>query len=222
MDPQHRDRIAFMRLCSGTFKRGMKLTPSGLGKPVAIHSPILFFAQDREIADSAEPGDIIGIPNHGTLRVGDTLSEKNTVRFTGLPNFAPEILRRVILRDPTKTKQLRKALDDLSEEGVIQVFYPEIGSNWVVGVVGQLQLDVLISRLEAEYKVDAFLEPAPYDTARWLNGSDAALKTFVQFNGGNMAKDRDGHPVFMARSVWDVGYQQEKNPELVFSATKER
>ncbi len=222
MDPQHRDRIAFMRLCSGTFKRGMKLTPSGLGKPVAIHSPILFFAQDREIADSAEPGDIIGIPNHGTLRVGDTLSEKNGVRFTGLPNFAPEILRRVVLRDPTKTKQLRKALDDLSEEGVIQVFYPEIGSNWVVGVVGQLQLDVLISRLEAEYKVDAFLEPAPYDTARWLNGSDAALKAFAQFNGGNMAKDRDGNPVFMARSAWDVGYQQEKNPELVFSATKER
>ncbi|MGL5837792.1 MAG: peptide chain release factor 3 [Sphingorhabdus sp.] len=222
MDPQHRDRIAFMRLCSGTFKRGMKLTPSGLGKPVAIHSPILFFAQDREIADSAEPGDIIGIPNHGTLRVGDTLSEKNGVRFTGLPNFAPEILRRVVLRDPTKTKQLRKALDDLSEEGVIQVFYPEIGSNWVVGVVGQLQLEVLISRLEAEYKVDAFLEPAPYDTARWLNGSEAALKTFAQFNGGNMAKDRDGNPVFMARSSWDVGYQQEKNPDLVFSATKER
>jgi peptide chain release factor 3 len=222
MDPQHRDRIAFMRLCSGTFKRGMKLTPSGLGKPVAIHSPILFFAQDREIADSAEPGDIIGIPNHGTLRVGDTLSEKNSVRFTGLPNFAPEILRRVILRDPTKTKQLRKALDDLSEEGVIQVFYPEIGSNWVVGVVGQLQLDVLISRLEAEYKVDAFLEQAPFDTARWLNGSEAALKAFAQFNSSTMAKDRDGNPVFLAKSSWDVGYQQEKHPDLVFSATKER
>ena len=138
MDPQHRDRIAFMRLVSGTFKRGMKLTPSGLGKPVAVHSPILFFAQDREIADSAQPGDIIGIPNHGTLRVGDTLSEKNEIRFTGLPNFAPEILRRVVLKDPTKTKQLRKALDDLSEEGVIQVFYPEIGAQWIVGVVGQL------------------------------------------------------------------------------------
>lgn len=222
MDPQHRDRIAFMRLCSGTFKRGMKLTPSGLGKPVAIHSPILFFAQDREIADSAEPGDIIGIPNHGTLRVGDTLSEKNTVRFTGLPNFAPEILRRVVLRDPTKTKQLRKALDDLSEEGVIQVFYPEIGAQWIVGVVGQLQLDVLVSRLEAEYKVDAFLETAPYDTARWLVGGDGAIKNFAQFNGVNMAKDRDDNPVFMAKSLWDIGYQQEKNPELVFSATKER
>ena len=222
MDPQHRDRIAFMRMVSGTFKRGMKLTPSGLGKPIAVHSPILFFAQDREIADTAEAGDIIGIPNHGTLRVGDTLSEKNDLRFTGLPNFAPEILRRVVLKDPTKTKQLRKALDDLSEEGVIQVFYPEIGSQWIVGVVGQLQLDVLVSRLEAEYKVEAVLEPSPFDTARWLKGSDAALKGFADFNVSNLAKDRDGDPVFMARSAWDVGYQQERNPDLVFSATKER
>ncbi len=222
MDPNHRDRIAFMRMVSGTFKRGMKLTPSGLGKPLAIHSPIMFFAQDREIADTAEPGDIIGIPNHGTLRVGDTLSEKNTVRFTGLPNFAPEILRRVALKDPTKTKQLRKALDDLSEEGVIQVFYPEIGGQWIVGVVGQLQLEVLISRLEAEYKVEAMLEAAPFDTARWLKGSDAAMDEFERFNRPNLAKDRDGDLVFMAKSVWDVGYQQEKNPELTFSATKER
>jgi peptide chain release factor 3 len=222
MDPQHRDRIAFMRMVSGTFKRGMKLTPSGLGKPIAVHSPILFFAQDREIADTAEAGDIIGIPNHGTLRVGDTLSEKNDLRFTGLPNFAPEILRRVVLKDPTKTKQLRKALDDLSEEGVIQVFYPEIGSQWIVGVVGQLQLDVLVSRLEAEYKVEAMLEPSPFDTARWIKGSEAALKSFADFNVSNLAKDRDGDPVFMARSAWDVGYQQERNPDLVFSATKER
>jgi peptide chain release factor 3 len=222
MDPMHRDRIAFMRLVSGTFKRGMKLTPSGLGKPVAIHSPILFFAQDREIADSAEPGDIIGIPNHGTLRVGDTLSEGNKVRFTGLPNFAPEILRRVVLKDPTKTKQLRKALDDLSEEGVIQVFYPEIGAQWIVGVVGQLQLDVLISRLEAEYKVEAVLEGAPFDTARWVKGADATLRDFAEFNKSNLARDRDGAMVFLARSAWDVSYQQERNPELTFSATKER
>ena len=222
MDPQHRDRIAFMRLASGTFKRGMKLTPSALGKPVAIHSPILFFAQDREIADTAEPGDIIGIPNHGTLRVGDSLSEKNDVRFTGLPNFAPEILRRVALVDPTKTKQLRKALDDLSEEGVIQVFTPEIGSNLIVGVVGQLQLDVLISRLEAEYKVAAKLEASPWDTARWVKGEGAAMKTFEDFNRANLARDRDNNPVFLAKSVWDVGYQQEKHPDITFSATKER
>ncbi|MFA6218913.1 MAG: peptide chain release factor 3 [Erythrobacter sp.] len=222
MDPNHRDRIAFMRQVSGTFKRGMKLTPSGSGKPIAIHSPILFFAQDRELADTAEAGDIIGIPNHGTLRVGDTLSERNQVRFTGLPNFAPEILRRIVLVDPTRTKQLRKALDDLSEEGVIQVFYPEIGGQWIVGVVGQLQLDVLVSRLEAEYKVGAKLEASPFATARWLKGEQKAMDEFEKFNRANLARDRDGDLVFMAKSPWDVGYQQEKNPELTFSATKER
>ena len=222
MDPNHRDRIAFMRQVSGTFKRGMKLTPSGLGKPIAIHTPILFFAQDREIADTAEAGDIIGIPNHGTLRVGDTLSETNKLRFTGLPNFAPEILRRVQLKDPTKTKQLRKALDDLSEEGVIQVFYPELGANHIVGVVGQLQLEVLISRLSAEYKVEAALEPAPFATARWVKGEGQAMKDFEEFNRPHLAKDRDGDTVFLAKSPWDVSYQEEKNPDLKFSATKER
>jgi peptide chain release factor 3 len=223
MDPQHRDRIAFMRLCSGTFRRGMKLTPSGSGKPISVHSPILFFAQNREVADEAYPGDIIGIPNHGALRVGDTLAEKPGVRFTGLPNFAPEILRRVALKDPTKTKQLRKALDDMAEEGVTQVFYPEIGSNWIIGVVGQLQLDVLLSRLEAEYKVAAALEPAPFDTARWVSAEDAAeLKTFLDHNRSATAKDRDGAPVFLAKSAWEVGYVQDRYPRVRFAATKER
>ncbi len=222
MDPQHRDRIAFMRLCSGKFRRGMKLTPSGSGKPIAVHSPILFFAQDRELAEEAWPGDIIGIPNHGTLRVGDTLTEGEAIRFTGLPNFAPEILRRVALVDPTKTKQLRKALDDLSEEGVIQVFYPEIGSSWVVGVVGQLQLEVLLSRLEAEYKVAARLEPSPWDAARWISGDEATLKAFVSISQSQLARDRDGAMVFMAKSAWEMGYIQERNPEIRFSATKER
>ncbi|AHE56113.1 peptide chain release factor 3 [Sphingomonas sanxanigenens] len=223
MDPQHRDRIAFMRLCSGRFRRGMKLTPTGHGKPIAVHSPILFFARERELADEAWPGDIIGIPNHGTLRVGDTLAEQPGVRFTGLPNFAPEILRRVALADPTKTKQLRKALDDLSEEGVIQVFYPEIGSQWIVGVVGQLQLEVLISRLQHEYKVDARLEPSPWDVARWIAAdSDADLKAFIGLHRSALANDRDGQPVFLARDAWEMNYVQGKSPAIRFSATKER
>ena len=223
MDPNHRDRIAFMRLVSGTFKRGMKLTPTGHGKPIAIHSPILFFARERELADEAFPGDIIGIPNHGVLRVGDTLSERADVRFTGLPNFAPEILRRVQLKDPTKTKQLRKALDDMAEEGVTQVFYPDIGSNWVIGVVGQLQLDVLLSRLEAEYTVAAGLEMAPFETARWVSSEDPAdLKAFAELNRGAMAKDRDGNPVFLAKSAWEVGYVADRYPKVRFAATRER
>jgi peptide chain release factor 3 len=223
MDPQHRDRIAFMRLCSGVFRRGMKLTPTGHGKPIAIHSPILFFAQNRELADEAYPGDIIGIPNHGTLRVGDTLSERADVRFTGLPNFAPEILRRVALKDPTKTKQLRKALDDMAEEGVTQVFYPEIGSNWIIGVVGQLQLEVLLSRLDAEYKVDARLEMAPFDTARWVSAENPVdLKAFTDINRNAMAKDRDSNPVFLAKTAWEVGYVADRYPKVKFAATRER
>ena len=161
---------------------------------------------------------------HGLRLVrSDTLSERADVRFTGLPNFAPEILRRVVLKDPTKTKQLRKALDDMAEEGVTQVFYPEIGSNWVIGVVGQLQLDVLVSRLEAEYKVAAGLEMAPYETARWISSDDpAALKEFIDLNRGALAKDRDGNPVFMAKTAWEVGYVSDRYPKVKFAATRER
>ncbi|PZO88298.1 MAG: peptide chain release factor 3 [Sphingomonas sanxanigenens] len=223
MNPMHRDRVAFMRLCSGRFQRGMKLNQMGTGKAIAVHSPILFFAREREVADEAYPGDIIGIPNHGTLRVGDTLTDGGGVTITGLPNFAPEILRRVALKDPTKTKQLRKALDDLAEEGIIQVFYPEIGSQWIVGVVGQLQLEVLISRLEAEYRVEASLEPSPWSTARWIASDDAAaLKAFTGLNRSALATDRDGAPVFMAKDGWELNYVVDRNPGVRFSATKER
>jgi peptide chain release factor 3 len=222
MNPMHRDRIAFMRLCSGKFKRGMKLNQVGTGKSIAVHSPILFFARDRELADEAFPGDIIGIPNHGTLRVGDTLTDGPDISITGLPNFAPEILRRIVLKDPTKTKQLRKALDDLAEEGVTQVFHPQIGAQQIVGVVGQLQLEVLISRLEAEYKVDAALEPSPWDTARWVAGAPADLKAFTDTHRSQLASDRDGAPVFMAKDSWDLNYVTGRNPAVRFSATKER
>jgi peptide chain release factor 3 len=223
MNPMHRDRVAFMRLCSGQFRRGMKLVQVGTGKSIAVHSPILFFAQGREVVDDAFPGDIIGIPNHGTLRVGDTLTDGPMVTITGLPNFAPEILRRVTLKDPTKTKQLRKALDDLSEEGVIQVFNPNIGAQFIVGVVGQLQLDVLISRLEAEYKVEADLEASPWDTARWMASADKlAIKSFLDLNKANTATDRDGAPVFLAKSLWDLNYVTDRNTAIRFTAIKER
>jgi peptide chain release factor 3 len=145
------------------------------------------------------------------------------VTITGLPNFAPEILRRVTLKDPTKTKQLRKALDDLSEEGVIQVFNPNIGAQFIVGVVGQLQLDVLISRLEAEYKVEADLEASPWDTARWMASADKlAIKSFLDLNKANTATDRDGAPVFLAKSLWDLNYVTDRNTAIRFTAIKER
>jgi peptide chain release factor 3 len=222
MNPQHRDRIAFLRIASGKFRRGMKLKQVATGKAIAINSPIFFFAQDREIADEAFPGDIIGIPNHGVLRVGDSLVEKDDVTFTGIPNFAPEILRRVRLGDPTKSKQLRTALTDMAEEGVTQLFKPLLGSQWVVGVVGQLQLEVLISRLEAEYRVAASFEPSPYETARWISGAAADLKRFMDDNRGAMAEDRDGAPVFMARDSWELNYVTQRETAIRFSATRER
>ncbi|HTI87336.1 MAG TPA: peptide chain release factor 3 [Alphaproteobacteria bacterium] len=223
MDPNHRDRVAFVRLCSGRFRRGMKLRLPRTGKTMAVQNPIFFFARERELADEALPGDIIGIPNHGTLRVGDTLTEGDDVRFTGIPNFAPEILRRVHLKDPIRAKQLRRALEDLAEEGVTQVFKPNLGSDWIVGVVGQLQLDVLASRVATEYKVDIELEPAPYETARWLAADDpATLKKFVEQNRSSIAEDRDAAPVFLARNAWELNYTMERAPDVRFIKTRER
>jgi peptide chain release factor 3 len=224
MDPNHRDRIAFMRLCSGRFRRGMKLRHARTGKSFAVHSPIFFFARERELAEEAFPGDIIGIPNHGTLRVGDTLTEGEDLRFSGIPNFAPEILRRARLDDPMRAKQLKRALEDLAEEGVTQVFRPLSGAQWIVGVVGPLQLDVLSTRLRAEYDVAAGFETAPFETARWVGSDDAtALKRFVdRHRGASLAEDRDGALVFLARNTWDLNRTAQDWPEITFSATRER
>ena len=222
MDPNHRDRVAFLRLCSGRFSRGMKLKQSGTGKTIGVHNPILFFAQEREVVDEAWPGDIIGIPNHGVLRVGDTLSESESLVFTGIPNFAPEILRRVRLFDAMKSKHLTRALESLAEEGVTQVFRPLIGSQWTVGVVGQLQLDVLKSRLQAEYGLDVDLENSPYETARWVAGTPDEILKFRDANRGQMAEDRDGAPVFLAKSAWELGYVGGKFPNIRFLKTRER
>ncbi|MEO3433242.1 peptide chain release factor 3 [Inquilinus sp. CAU 1745] len=222
MDKNHRDRVAFMRICSGKFRRGMKLRQSRTGKSLAVYNPILFFAQSRELAEEAFPGDIIGVPNHGTLRVGDTLTEGEDIRFTGIPNFAPEILRRVRLDDPMKSKQLRGALEDLAEEGVTQVFRPVLGASWIVGVVGQLQLDVLATRIEVEYNVKAGFEAAPYDTARWIDGDKGEIDRLIEANRGSIAEDRDGAPVFMARNNWELNHIQQTWPDLRFTATRER
>ncbi|MFN4231287.1 peptide chain release factor 3 [Parvibaculum sp.] len=223
MDPNHRDRVAFFRLCSGRFRRGMKLRQTRTGKALSVQNPIFFFAQERELAEEALPGDIIGIPNHGTLRVGDALTEGEDIRFTGIPNFAPEILRRVRLDDPMRAKQLRRALEDLAEEGVTQVFRPMLGADWIVGVVGQLQLEVLVSRIATEYKIAVGFEAASYETARWVTGDDPALvKRFIERHRGSLAEDRDEAPVFLARNIWELNRTIEDWPDLRFLTTRER
>ena len=223
MDPNHRDRIAFVRMCSGEFKRGMKLKVTRTGKALAINAPIFFMAQDRQLAEEAVAGDIVGIPNHGALGVGDTLSEKDGLKYTGLPDFAPEIIRRVRLDDPMKSKQMKRAMTALAEEGASQIFTPNLGSDFYVGVVGTLQLDVIEARLVAEYGVKATLEPCGYDTVRWLRADNADdVQDFISKNEGAVAKDRYGAPVYLARSEWEAGYAEEKNPKLQFLKTRER
>ena len=222
MDPNHRDRIAFTRLCSGEFKRGMKLKTT-FGKSMTISQPLMFFAQERGIADTAYAGDVIGIPNHGVLRVGDSLSQSGKLQFPGLPNFAPELLRRARPKDPMKAKHLRRALESLAEEGVTQLFKPMIGSDMILGAVGQLQIEVTAERIANEYKLDVLFEPCPYSVARWISASDrAALQAFSDRHKMQMAEDVDGDAVFLAKSAWEINYAQEKFPDISFTATKER
>jgi peptide chain release factor 3 len=223
MDPQHRDRVAFVKLVSGAFQRGMKLKAADGGKAITVSSPIMFFAQDREIADKAYAGDVIGVPNHGVLRVGDTLSESGRARFAGMPNFAPEILRRVRVADPMKSKHLRKALEGLAEEGVTQLFRPQIGAEMIVGAVGALQFEVMAERLREEYQLEALFEVPPYETARWISTDDKAkLEDFMGRFRGQMAEDLDGAPVFLAKNGWEASYIEERNPDLRFMRTRER
>ncbi len=223
MDPNHRDRVAFVRICSGTLKRGMKLNNTRVGKAIAIHNPITFFARDRELADVAQAGDIVGIPNHGTLRVGDTLVEKGELSFTGLPDFAPEILRRARLDDPMKVKQMRRGLGDLAEEGVIRLFRPSIGSHWIVGAIGELQFEVLTSRLAQEYGVALGFEESPYGIARWVRAADPAeLKRFLDSHRSVMADDQDGAPVLLIRNEWELSRYGKDWPGIELASVRER
>jgi len=223
MDPNHRDRIAFFRLCSGHFRRGVKLKHMRSGKQLAVNNAVLFLARDRELAEDAWPGDIIGIPNHGSLRIGDTLTEGEDLRFTGVPSFAPELLQRVRLDDPMRVKHLRKALEHFAEEGASQVFKPLLGSDWIVGVVGPLQFEVLSARIEAEYDIKARFEPAGLDAARWVEGDDPLeVKRFVDANRSSVAEDHDGALVFLARNAWHLNRTQEDFPNLRFLKTREQ
>lgn len=221
MDPKHRDRMAFARICSGQFKKGMKLKHVRSGKTQAIHSPQLFLAQDRASAEEAYPGDIIGIPNYGGFRIGDGLTEGEDLIFTDIPSFAPELMQRARPEDPLKAKHLGKALEQLAEEGAARVFKPVMGADWIVGVVGSLQFDVLADRIRTEYEIPVKFEQTELYTARWLSADDhAVLKKFIDTNGSAIANDHDDDPVFLARNDWHLTDAIDKNPEIQFTATK--
>ncbi len=221
MDPKHRDRVAFVRLCSGHFERGMKLTHVRAKKQMAISNPVMFLAADRELAEEAWAGDIIGIPNHGQLRIGDALTEGETLRITGIPSFAPELLQSCRAGDPMKAKHMEKALMQFAEEGAAKVFKPMMGSGFIVGVVGALQFEVLASRIEQEYGLPVRFEPSQFTSARWITGPKAALEKLVNVNKQHIAYDNDGDPVFLTRLQWDIDRVVRDYPDLTLSATKE-
>src|SRR5918998_1342100 len=222
MDPNHRDRIAFMRICSGRLQRGMKAKLVRTGKPMSLNTPQFFFAQDRAIADEAWAGDVVGIPNHGTLRIGDTLTEGEDIVFRGVPSFAPELLRRIKLQDAMKAKKLREALQQMAEEGVVQLFVPMDGSGAIVGVVGALQLDVLKERLQVEYGLPIDYEPTRFSLCRWIAADDRAeLDRFVEGHLSAMARDLDDAPVFMAPSPFQLTYEQERWKAIRFTDVKD-
>lgn len=221
MDPKHRDRIAFTRICSGQFKKGMKLKHVRSGKMLTIHSPQLFLAQDRETAEDAYAGDILGLPNYGGLRIGDALTEGEDLEFADIPNFAPELMQRARPLDPLKNKHLGKALEQLAEEGAARVFKPIMDPDWVVGVVGALQFDVLADRIRTEYEIPVKFEQTQLYTARWISSHDnAALKAFIDSNRSAVAYDHDEDPVFMARNAWHLDDAVDKNKAITFKAVK--
>lgn len=221
MDPKHRDRIAFARICSGKFKKGMKLKHSRSGKMMAIHSPLLFMAQDRESAEEAFAGDIIGIPNHGNLRIGDSLTEGEDLKFSDIPSFAPEMLQKARPEDPMKAKHLGEALVQLAEEGAARVFKSNLDSGWIVGVVGALQFEVLRDRIRTEYNVPVRFEATELYTARWVYAEDPKeLKIFLDNNNAAIAFDHDNDPVFIARNAWHLNDVQDKYPKIKFMDVK--
>jgi peptide chain release factor 3 len=221
MDPKHRDRIAFVRVCAGRFERGMKIKQVSSAKFMAVNNAITFMAQDRNTTDEAYAGDIIGIPNHGTVKLGDTFSEGEDLKFTGIPSFAPEFFRRARLKNPLKMKQLQKGLLQLAEEGASQLFRPLLTNDMILGAVGTLQFDVVAHRLEFEYGVDIVFEPYDCSTARWLRGSDADLKAIANKYGFNVALDIADEYVYLAPNRVNLQMAQERYPDIKFLETRE-
>ena len=221
MDPKHRDRIAFLRVCSGRFERGMKIKQVSTGKQLAVNNAITFMAQDRTTMDEAYSGDIIGIPNHGTVKLGDTFTEGEDLKFIGIPSFAPEFFRRARLKNPLKMKQLQKGLHQLAEEGASQLFRPLMSNDLILGAVGILQFDVVSHRLEHEYGVDVIFESYDCSTARWLRGSEADLKAIADKYGFNVALDGADEYVYLAPNRVNLQMAQERYPDIEFLETRE-
>lgn len=222
MDPLHRDRVAFLRVCSGAYSKGMKVMHTRLEKEVRISDAVTFLAGEREQAEEAVSGDILGFHNHGTIQIGDTFTEGELLRFTGIPHFAPELFRRIRLKDPLKMKQLQKGLKQLSEEGSVQVFMPLKNNDLIVGAVGVLQFEVVAFRLKDEYKVDCIYEPVSIYSARWVASRERAkLDEFRKKAHDNIAVDGGEHLTYLAPTRVNLALMEERWPDIIFHATRE-
>jgi len=222
MNPAHRDRIAFIRICSGKFTRGMKAVHHRIGKDVTFSNATIFMANEREIVSEAYPGDIIGIHNHGTIKIGDTFTEKEPLTFCGIPNFAPEIFKKAILKNPMKAKHLQKGLVQLAEEGVVQVFRPVARNGYILGAVGNLQFDITMERLRSEYGVDAVYEPVDYNVARWVECDDPKkMADFEKKNRSNMVRDAERSRAYLTTSEFQLDYCMKEWPGIAFHKTRE-
>ena len=222
MDPKHRDRIAFLRVCSGKFERGMKMKHLRINREIAASSVVTFMSHDRELVEEAYAGDIIGIPNHGNIQIGDSFSEGEQLAFTGIPFFAPELFRSVRIKNPLKIKQLQKGLQQLGEEGAVQVFKPMSGADLILGAVGVLQFEVVTSRLANEYGVEAVFDSASIWSARWVSCEDKKkLAEFERANAGNLSIDAGGNLAYLAPNRVNLGLTQERWPDIVFHETRE-
>src|SRR4029079_7479928 len=221
MDPQHRDRIAFMRLCSGKYNRGMRMYHVRLEKEMRIADALTFMAADRSAADEAFAGDIIGLHNHGTINIGDTFTEGEKLSFNGIPNFAPDLFRRAVLKDPMKMKALAKGLSQLCEEGATQLFKPLRNNDMILGAGGQLQFEVVAFRLEDEYSVNCVFDGVNVHTARWVTGDESKIEEFRTKAYDNLAVDHAGQLVYIAPSRVNLQLTLERWPDLKFSETRE-
>lgn len=221
MDPRHRDRVAFLRIVSGQYEKGMKMRQVRTGKDVRISDALTFLAGDREHVETAFPGDIIGLHNHGTIQIGDTFTAGEDFKFSGIPNFAPELFRRIRLKDPLKQKQLLKGLVQLAEEGAVQVFRPLISNDLIVGAVGVLQFDVVVHRLKTEYKVDAMYENINVATARWVSGDERKVDEFRRKAEANLALDGGDNLTYIAPTMVNLSLAEERYPDITFSHTRE-
>ena len=222
MDPQHRDRMAFVRICAGRYRRGMRLYHVREGREINAHHALTFLANERAMTDEACAGDILGLPNHGTIRIGDTFTEGESLRFTGVPNFAPELFRRVVLQDALKSKALTRGLEQLTEEGATQLFRPLAGHDMILGALGALQFDVVTYRLRHEYGVDARFEAAPVVSARWVEADTATLDDLMKRLGNHLARDADGALAYLAPSRAHLDLTLERFPKARFHAIREQ